>query len=85
MRPPQHPTPAPAHPGAPEHSLSPAFAEPTFKASNSSLRALQASIGNSYKCNAEERVQVTDAFSVNIFKVWVQAFQVQGDKFGSGE
>ncbi|XP_059233466.1 lysosome-associated membrane glycoprotein 1 isoform X2 [Mustela nigripes] len=59
--------------------------EPTFKASNSSLRALQASIGNSYKCNAEEHVQVTDAFSVNIFKVWVQAFQVQGDKFGSVE
>ncbi|XP_045833979.1 lysosome-associated membrane glycoprotein 1 isoform X2 [Meles meles] len=59
--------------------------EPTFKASNSSLRALQASIGNSYKCNAEERVQVTEAFSVNIFKVWVQAFQVPGDKFGSVE
>ncbi|XP_032736898.1 lysosome-associated membrane glycoprotein 1 isoform X1 [Lontra canadensis] len=59
--------------------------EPTFKASNSSLRALQASIGNSYKCNAEERVQVTEAFSVNIFKVWVQAFQVQGDNFGSVE
>lgn len=62
-----------------------AFADPTFQADNSSLRALQATIGNSYKCNAEERVEVTEAFSVNIFKVWVQAFQVQGDKFGSGE
>ncbi|XP_027444116.1 lysosome-associated membrane glycoprotein 1 isoform X1 [Zalophus californianus] len=59
--------------------------DPTFKAANSSLKALQATIGNSYKCNAEERVQVTEAFSINIFKVWVQAFQVQGDKFGSVE
>ncbi|XP_034521412.1 lysosome-associated membrane glycoprotein 1 isoform X3 [Ailuropoda melanoleuca] len=59
--------------------------DPTFKAANNSLRALQATVGNSYKCNAEERVQVTEAFSVNIFKVWVQAFQVQGDKFGSVE
>ncbi|KAK1341925.1 hypothetical protein QTO34_016676 [Cnephaeus nilssonii] len=59
--------------------------DPTFKASNSSLRALQATMGNSYKCNAEEHIWVTDAFSVNIFKVWVQAFQVEGDKFGSVE
>nr|KAF6368893.1 lysosomal associated membrane protein 1 [Myotis myotis] len=58
---------------------------PTFQASNSSLRALQATVGNSYKCNAEEHIWVTEAFSVNIFKVWVQAFQVEGDKFGSVE
>ncbi|XP_077014851.1 lysosome-associated membrane glycoprotein 1 isoform X2 [Tamandua tetradactyla] len=58
---------------------------PTFEAANDSLRALQASIGNSYKCNAEEKVQVTKAFSVNIFKVWVQAFKFEGDKFGSVE
>ncbi|XP_037655801.1 lysosome-associated membrane glycoprotein 1 isoform X2 [Choloepus didactylus] len=59
--------------------------DPTFKASNDSLRALQATIGNSYKCNAEENVQVTKTFSVNIFKVWVQAFKLEGDKFGSVE
>ncbi|XP_019500381.1 PREDICTED: lysosome-associated membrane glycoprotein 1 isoform X2 [Hipposideros armiger] len=58
---------------------------PTFKATNRSLRALQASMGNSYRCNAEERIQVTKAFSVNIFQVWVQAFQVEGGKFGSVE
>ncbi|KAF5920336.1 hypothetical protein HPG69_009586 [Diceros bicornis minor] len=58
---------------------------PTFEAANSSLRALQATIGNSYKCNAEERLRVSDALYVNIFKVWVQAFQVEGDKFGSVE
>lgn len=59
--------------------------EPAFSASNSSLRALQATLGNSYKCNSEEHVRVTPAFSLSIFKVWVQAFQVKGDKFGSVE
>ncbi|XP_008571151.1 PREDICTED: lysosome-associated membrane glycoprotein 1 [Galeopterus variegatus] len=58
---------------------------PTFRAGNDSLRVLQATVGNSYKCNAVERVHVTEAFSVNIFKVWVQAFKVEGDKFGSVE
>ncbi|KAB1267774.1 Lysosome-associated membrane glycoprotein 1 [Camelus dromedarius] len=70
--------------GAPStHST--AFADPTFRAANSSLRALQAAVGNSYKCNAEQRVQVTEAFSLNMFRVWVQAFQVDGDKFGPVE
>ncbi|XP_054945415.1 lysosome-associated membrane glycoprotein 1 [Physeter macrocephalus] len=59
--------------------------DPTFKAANSSLRALQATAGNSYKCNAEERVRVTEAFFLNIFRVWVQAFHVDGDKFGPAE
>ncbi|XP_059985431.1 lysosome-associated membrane glycoprotein 1 isoform X3 [Lagenorhynchus albirostris] len=59
--------------------------EPTFWATNSSLRALQAAAGNSYKCNAEERVQVTEAFFLNIFRVWVQAFHVDGDRFGPVE
>ncbi|XP_054421860.1 lysosome-associated membrane glycoprotein 1 isoform X2 [Pteronotus mesoamericanus] len=57
----------------------------TFKASNNSLRELQATMGNSYKCNAEEHIWVTKAFSVNVFEVWVQAFQVEGNKFGSVE
>ncbi|XP_036981570.2 lysosome-associated membrane glycoprotein 1 isoform X2 [Artibeus jamaicensis] len=59
--------------------------DPTFKATNNSLREFQATMGNSYKCNSEEHIRVTDAFSVNIFKVWVQAFQVEGNKFGSVE
>uniref|UniRef100_A0A2K5KDV6 Lysosome-associated membrane glycoprotein 1 n=2 Tax=Colobus angolensis palliatus TaxID=336983 RepID=A0A2K5KDV6_COLAP len=59
--------------------------DPAFKAANGSLRALQATVGNSYKCNAEEHVRVTKAFSVNIFKVWVQAFKVEGGQFGSVE
>ncbi|XP_068950183.1 lysosome-associated membrane glycoprotein 1 [Petaurus breviceps papuanus] len=59
--------------------------QPSFEASNDSLKELQATVGNSYKCNAEENVKVTDSFSVNIFRVWVQAFKVEGDKFGSVE
>ncbi|XP_053419008.1 lysosome-associated membrane glycoprotein 1 [Nycticebus coucang] len=59
--------------------------DPHFRASNGSLMALQATLGNSYKCNAQEHVQVTKAFSVNIFKVWVQAFKVEDGKFGSVE
>ncbi|XP_036610369.1 lysosome-associated membrane glycoprotein 1 [Trichosurus vulpecula] len=59
--------------------------KPTFEAFNNSLKELQATVGNSYKCNAEENVQVTDSFSVNIFRVRVQAFKVEGDKFGSVE
>uniref|UniRef100_A0A8C5V071 Lysosome-associated membrane glycoprotein 1 n=1 Tax=Microcebus murinus TaxID=30608 RepID=A0A8C5V071_MICMU len=59
--------------------------DPAFRAANESLRALQATVGNSYKCNAQEHVQVTQALSVNIFRVWVQAFKVEGDTFGSVE
>ncbi|XP_043850591.1 lysosome-associated membrane glycoprotein 1 [Dromiciops gliroides] len=59
--------------------------EPIFEASNNSLKELQATVGNSYKCNAEENVKVTESFSVNIFRVRVQAFKVEGDKFGSVE
>uniref|UniRef100_G3SA89 Lysosome-associated membrane glycoprotein 1 n=1 Tax=Gorilla gorilla gorilla TaxID=9595 RepID=G3SA89_GORGO len=67
------------------HQSSVCVADPAFKAANGSLRALQATVGNSYKCNAEEHVRVTKAFSVNIFKVWVQAFKVEGGQFGSVE
>ena len=71
--------------GCPRALTPAALADPTFKAVNNSLRALQAAAGNSYKCNAEERVQVTEAAFLNIFRVWVQAFRVDGDKFGPGE
>ncbi|KAM9674505.1 lysosome-associated membrane glycoprotein 1 [Dama dama] len=57
----------------------------SFTATNSSLRALQATAGNSYKCNAEQRLQVTSTFSLNVFRVWVQAFRVDGGKFGPVE
>ncbi|XP_010829840.1 PREDICTED: LOW QUALITY PROTEIN: lysosome-associated membrane glycoprotein 1 [Bison bison bison] len=59
--------------------------EGSFTATNSSLRALQATAGNSYKCNAEQRLRVTSSFSLNMFRVWLQAFRVDGDKFGPVE
>lgn len=59
--------------------------DPAFRATNNSLRALQATVGKSYRCNSGEHVQVTQAFAVNMFKVWVQAFHVEGGTFGSVE
>ncbi|XP_051025910.1 lysosome-associated membrane glycoprotein 1 isoform X2 [Acomys russatus] len=59
--------------------------DPTFTASNHSLRALQATLGNSYKCNSEEHIFVTKAFSLNVFSVQVQAFKVESNRFGSVE
>ncbi|XP_008846649.1 lysosome-associated membrane glycoprotein 1 isoform X2 [Nannospalax galili] len=59
--------------------------DPTFRAANSSLRALQATIGNSYKCSSEEQILVTKAFSLNIFSIQIQAFKVESDRFGSVE
>nr|XP_045001924.1 lysosome-associated membrane glycoprotein 1 isoform X2 [Jaculus jaculus] len=59
--------------------------DPTFRAVNSSLRALQTTIGNSYKCSTEEHIPVTKEFSLNVFSIWVQAFKVEGDRFGSVE
>ncbi|XP_036760691.2 lysosome-associated membrane glycoprotein 1 isoform X2 [Manis pentadactyla] len=59
--------------------------DPAFRATNNSLRALQATVGNSYRCNSGEHVQVTRAFAINMFKVWVQAFHVEGGTFGSVE
>lgn len=67
-----------------EQTLSP-IADPLFHASNSSLRALQATIGNSYKCNTEEHIFVSQAFSLNVFSIQVQAFKVESGRFGSGK
>lgn len=59
--------------------------EPSFSASNYSLKALQASVGNSYKCNSEEHIFVTNSLALNVFSVQVQAFRVESDRFGSVE
>lgn len=59
--------------------------EPTFSTSNYSLKALQASVGNSYKCNSEEHIFVSKALALNVFSVQVQAFRVESDRFGSVE
>lgn len=59
--------------------------DPKLHISNNSLRALQATMGNSYKCNTEEHIFVTEALSLNVFSVQVQAFKVESDRFGSVE
>ncbi|XP_032057667.1 lysosome-associated membrane glycoprotein 1 [Aythya fuligula] len=58
---------------------------PIFEASNNSMSELRATVGNSYKCSAEENLQVTDKALVNVFNVQVQVFKVDGDKFGAVE
>ncbi|NXP03991.1 LAMP1 protein, partial [Thinocorus orbignyianus] len=56
-----------------------------FEASNNSMSELRATVGNSYKCSAEENLQVTEAALVNVFNVQVQVFKIDGDKFGAVE
>ncbi|NXE26917.1 LAMP1 protein, partial [Ardeotis kori] len=58
---------------------------PKFEASNNSMSELRATVGNSYKCSAEENLQVTDKALVNVFNVQVQVFKIDGDKFGAVE
>ncbi|NWI32365.1 LAMP1 protein, partial [Sula dactylatra] len=58
---------------------------PKFEASNNSMSELRATVGNSYKCSAEENLQVTDKALVNVFNVQIQVFKIDGDKFGAVE
>ncbi|XP_032853060.2 lysosome-associated membrane glycoprotein 1 isoform X1 [Tyto alba] len=58
---------------------------PKFEASNNSMSELRATVGNSYKCSAEENLQVTDQALVNVFNVQIQVFKIDGDKFGAVE
>ncbi|NXC46536.1 LAMP1 protein, partial [Penelope pileata] len=59
--------------------------EPEFTAANDNMTELRATVGNSYKCSAEENLQVTEKALVNVFNVQVQVFKVDGDKFGAVE
>uniref|UniRef100_A0A8C0F7P6 Lysosome-associated membrane glycoprotein 1 n=1 Tax=Bubo bubo TaxID=30461 RepID=A0A8C0F7P6_BUBBB len=58
---------------------------PKFEASNNSMSDLRATVGNSYKCSAEENLQVTNYALVNVFNVQIQVFKIDGDKFGAVE
>uniref|UniRef100_A0A7N5J9I8 Lysosome-associated membrane glycoprotein 1 n=1 Tax=Ailuropoda melanoleuca TaxID=9646 RepID=A0A7N5J9I8_AILME len=60
-------------------------AERSINVSNNNLSALKATIGKSYKCVAEEIIQVSDNASLNIYNVQVQAFKISGYKFGAVE
>ncbi|XP_037384568.1 lysosome-associated membrane glycoprotein 1 isoform X2 [Talpa occidentalis] len=59
--------------------------EPTFTAANGSLRALEAAVGHSYRCSAEQQVRITPACSLNVVKARLQAFQIQDNTFGAAE
>ncbi|KAM9594164.1 lysosome-associated membrane glycoprotein 1 [Morphnus guianensis] len=59
--------------------------DPKFEAWNNSMSELRATVGNSYKCSAEENLQVTDKALVNVFNVQIQVFKIDGDKFGAVE
>ncbi|XP_032633727.1 lysosome-associated membrane glycoprotein 1 [Chelonoidis abingdonii] len=52
---------------------------------NHSMSELRAKLGNSYKCNAEEKLWVTDHVFVNLFDVQVQVFKIDENKFGAVE
>ncbi|KAG8137536.1 hypothetical protein E2320_004775 [Naja naja] len=59
--------------------------EKSISVANYSLSALKATIGKSYKCVAEETIQVSDKAFVNMYNVQVQAFKIAGFKFGAVE
>ncbi|CAM5074792.1 unnamed protein product [Natator depressus] len=59
--------------------------EPKFEAVNNSMSELRATVGNSYKCNAEEKLWVSAGAFVNLFDVWVQVFKIDGNQFGAVE
>ncbi|KFP90972.1 Lysosome-associated membrane glycoprotein 1, partial [Apaloderma vittatum] len=58
---------------------------PQFEEANYNMSELRATVGNSYKCSAEENLQVTDKALVNVFNVQIQVFKIDGDKFGAVE
>ncbi|XP_065483150.1 lysosome-associated membrane glycoprotein 1 isoform X2 [Caloenas nicobarica] len=57
----------------------------TFEAWNNSMSELRATVGNSYKCSAEENLRVMDNAFVNVFNVQLQVFKIDGGKFGAVE
>ncbi|XP_027740418.1 lysosome-associated membrane glycoprotein 1 [Empidonax traillii] len=66
-------------------TLPPEAKNPNFEASNNNVSGLRATVGNSYKCNSEENLQVTDEALINVFNVQIQVFKIDGDKFGPVE
>lgn len=56
-----------------------------FKTENTSLHYLQTTLGKSYMCQAEQVLQVTTNFSINVFELHVQPFKVDNSKYGTAE
>ncbi|XP_069812867.1 lysosome-associated membrane glycoprotein 1-like, partial [Dendropsophus ebraccatus] len=54
----------------------------TFNIDSGSLSYLQTTTHKSYKCNSEQTFQITDSFSINTYNLQIQAFDIDGNKFG---
>lgn len=56
-----------------------------FATTNGSTFYLKAALGHSYKCKAEETLKISNEFSINTVNLQVQAYNVDGGKFGAVE
>ncbi|XP_030057376.1 lysosome-associated membrane glycoprotein 1 isoform X2 [Microcaecilia unicolor] len=66
-------------------TLPPDAKVPAYKAANESIMYLQTTLGKSYMCKTMQVLNITDTFSVNVFNVQVQAFNIDGNNFGTEE
>lgn len=56
-----------------------------FEAGNTSLSALQCSVGRSYVCSAQQMLSVTPVFSINTFRLQLQPFNITANRFSTAE
>ncbi|XP_030066434.1 lysosome-associated membrane glycoprotein 2 isoform X2 [Microcaecilia unicolor] len=56
-----------------------------FSDGNGNLSYWETSLGSSYMCNSEQRLQVTDSFLLNTFNLRVQPFLVVDGKFSTAQ
>ncbi|XP_018417744.1 PREDICTED: lysosome-associated membrane glycoprotein 1 [Nanorana parkeri] len=56
--------------------------DPKFVEDNSSLSYLQTAAHKSYKCTAKETLLITGNFSIDTYSLQIQAFNIDGNKFG---
>ncbi|XP_056411787.1 lysosome-associated membrane glycoprotein 1 [Hyla sarda] len=54
----------------------------TINVDSGSLSYLQTTTHKSYKCNAKQTLKITDDFSINTYNLQIQAFDIDGNKFG---
>ncbi|XP_069060774.1 lysosome-associated membrane glycoprotein 1 [Pleurodeles waltl] len=57
----------------------------TFSATNLSTFYLKAGLGHSYMCKAEETLKISNDCSINTVNLQVQAYHIDGGKFGAVE
>ncbi|XP_075708648.1 lysosome-associated membrane glycoprotein 1 [Rhinoderma darwinii] len=56
--------------------------DPIFNVDSGNLSYLQTTTHKSYKCNSKQTLQITDKFSIDTYSLQVQAFDIDGKKFG---